>query len=332
MPVGVRGELYIGGESLGRGYLNRPELTAERFVPDPFAGTPGARMYKTGDVVRWRTDGRLEFVGRTDHQVKIRGFRIEPGEVEQVLREHPLLADAAVVPRERSPGDLQLVAYTVGRDGESPTAAEMRQFLRERLPEFMIPTAFVALDALPQTTSGKVDRRALPEPEWSTRQSRRRVRRARARRSNEQLAAIWSEVLNVERVGRTTISSTWAAIRCLALRLTSRVRSGLLDRHAAGDDLRRADAGRDGRADRGVADDRAAAGTSADRIRATRRPVAGLVCPGAVLVRAADFGPARRFSTCTGRCRLPASWTSMCCAGRSTKSCAATSRCARLSP
>ena len=164
VPVGVPGELFIGGRSLARGYLHRPELTDERFVSDPFHAESGARMYKTGDVVRWRSDGRLEFIGRTDHQVKIRGFRIEPGEVEQLLREHPLLADAVVMARERAPGDQQLVAYISTRNGDAPATADLRQFLRDRLPEFMVPAAYVTLGSLPLTASGKVDRRALPAP------------------------------------------------------------------------------------------------------------------------------------------------------------------------
>jgi amino acid adenylation domain-containing protein len=222
VPVGVRGELYVGGASLARGYLNRPELTAERFVPDPF-GPDGRRMYKTGDVVRWRRDGRLEFVGRTDHQVKIRGFRIEPGEVEQVLREYPLLADAAVVPRYRAPGDLQLVAYTVAQAGDAPTAAEMRQFLRERLPEFMIPATFMAIESMPMTTSGKMDRRALPEPDWSGATAQGEFV-APSTPLEEQLASIWSEVLSIERVGAQDDFFNLGGNSLLALRLASRVR------------------------------------------------------------------------------------------------------------
>ena len=223
VPVGVRGELYVGGASLARGYLNRPELTNERFVPDPFGAGPDARMYKTGDVVRWRRDGRLEFVGRTDHQVKIRGFRIEPGEVEQVLREYPLLADAAVVPRYRGAGDLQLVAYTVAQPGDAPTATEMRQFLRERLPEFMIPATFMAVESMPMLTSGKVDRRALPEPDWSGATAQGEFV-APATPVEEQLAAIWSEILSIERVEAQDDFFNLGGNSLLALRLASRVR------------------------------------------------------------------------------------------------------------
>ncbi len=225
VPIGVPGELYIGGESLARGYLNQPELTAERFLADPFAAKAGARMYKTGDVVRWRSDGRLEFIGRTDHQVKIRGFRIEPGEVEQVLREHPLLADAAVVVRERAAGDLQLVAYVAGRPGGPPASTEMRQFLRERLPEFMIPATFVALDSLPVTASGKVDRRALPEPDWGGDGAAREGEFVAPRTpTEEQLAAIWSEVLNIERVGAYDNFFDLGGNSLLGMRLIPRIR------------------------------------------------------------------------------------------------------------
>jgi amino acid adenylation domain-containing protein len=225
VPVGVPGELFIGGESLARGYLNRPDLTEERFVADPFAAKAGARMYKTGDVVRWRADGRLEFIGRTDHQVKIRGFRIEPGEVEQVLREHPDLADAAVMARLRAPGDLQLVAYLVGRAGTSPSPAEVRQFLRGRLPEFMVPTACVSLDALPQTPGGKVDRRALPEPDWSGDGTASQGDFVAPRTPVEQqLAALWAELLNVDRVGASDDFFDLGGNSLLTLRLASRVR------------------------------------------------------------------------------------------------------------
>ena len=212
--------------ALRRGYLNRAELTEERFLADPFAAKAGARMYKTGDVVRWRSDGRLEFVGRTDHQVKIRGFRIEPGEVEEVLREHPALADAAVVVRQRAAGDLQLAAYTVVRRGETATAADLRRFLRERLPDFMIPAAFVSLDALPLTASGKVDRRALPNPDWSGDGAAREGEFVAPRTSTErQLAAIWSEVLNVERIGAHDNFFDLGGNSLLAMRLAPRVRN-----------------------------------------------------------------------------------------------------------
>jgi amino acid adenylation domain-containing protein len=225
VPVGVPGELHVGGESLARGYLNRPELTGERFVADPFAAKAGARMYKTGDVVHWRDDGRLEFIGRTDHQVKIRGFRIEPGEVEQVLREHPLLADAVVTARERGPGDLQLVAYMASRGDAIPTATEIRQFLSQRLPDFMIPIAFVTLDSLPITASGKVDRRALPEPDWEGGGAAREGDFVAPRTPTEvQLTSIWSEVLSIEGVGANDNFFDLGGNSLLAVRLVAYVR------------------------------------------------------------------------------------------------------------
>ncbi len=224
VPIGVPGELHIGGASLARGYLHRPELTEERFLPEVFAAKAGARMYKTGDVVRWRSDGRLEFVGRTDQQVKIRGFRIEPGEVEQVLREHPALAGAAVVVRGRAAGDLQLAAYTVARPDETVSPADLRQFLGQRLPKFMIPAAFVALDALPMTASGKLDRRALPEPDWSGQGAAREGEFVAPRTAAEQqLAAIWSEVLHLERVGAQDNFFDLGGHSLLAVQVVSRI-------------------------------------------------------------------------------------------------------------
>jgi amino acid adenylation domain-containing protein/non-ribosomal peptide synthase protein (TIGR01720 family) len=194
-PVGVPGELHVSGAGLARGYVGRPELTAERFIPDPF-GEEGARLYRTGDLARWRGDGELEYLGRIDHQVKIRGFRIELGEIEAILREHPAVRDAVVVAREDCPGDRRLAAYLVER--EPAGEEELRQWLRRRLPDYMLPAALVTVEALPLTATGKVDRRSLPAPE-----ARAAGRESLPPRTSveERLAAVWQEVLGSGPVG-----------------------------------------------------------------------------------------------------------------------------------
>lgn len=166
VPIGVPGQLYIGGAGLARGYLNRPELTRERFIPNPFSIKPGARLYQTGDLGRFLPDGNLEFLGRIDHQVKLRGFRIELGEIESVLGSHPLVRACAVLAREDSPGDKRLIAYVVLQPGPQPGPTALREHLAAKLPDYMLPAAFVFLDALPQTSNGKLDRQALPAPSY----------------------------------------------------------------------------------------------------------------------------------------------------------------------
>ncbi len=199
LPPGLPGELCIGGAGVARGYHQRPEATAERFVPDPFAGVPGARMYRTGDLVRFRPDGNLEFLGRLDHQVKVRGFRIELGEIESALGAHQSVKDAVVVVREDSPGEKRLTAYVTG-NGATPEAAGLREHLKQRLPEYMLPAAFVVLERLPLTPNGKVDRRALPAPSDGA-QADQPAGTGPRTPAEGILAEVWCEVLGRKSVG-----------------------------------------------------------------------------------------------------------------------------------
>lgn len=200
VPVGIPGEVYIGGAGVTRGYLNRPDLTAERFIPHPFSDERGARLYKTGDLGRYRPDGTIEFLGRLDHQVKIRGFRIELNEVETVLRQHPALRETAVIVREDTPGNKRLVAYVVAKREPAPAAGELRSFMGGKLPEYMVPSLFVILESMPLTPNGKVDHQALPSPEQARRDLRGIVVAPRTF-TEEVLARIWAEVLELEKVG-----------------------------------------------------------------------------------------------------------------------------------
>jgi amino acid adenylation domain-containing protein len=200
VPEGVPGELHLAGAGLARGYLGRAELTAERFVPDPFGAQPGGRLYRTGDLARWRSDGSLEFTGRVDHQVKLRGFRIELGEIESVLLEHEGVSEAAVLARSDAGGEQRLVAYVVGTGDTAPERESLRAHLQERLPEYMIPSVWVDLERLPLTSSGKVDRKALPAP-GGARPDLREAYVAPRSDEEEELAGIWAELLGLDRVG-----------------------------------------------------------------------------------------------------------------------------------
>jgi amino acid adenylation domain-containing protein len=223
LPPGVPGELYVAGWGLARGYLRRPDLTAERFVPDPFAraqGERGGRMYRTGDLVRWLPHGTLDFLGRVDHQVKILGQRIELGEIEAVLRQHPGVRDVVALVREDRPGARRLTAYVV-MAGQPAAAEELRGFLRDQLPEPMVPAAFVVLDALPLTANGKVDRRALPAPPAAA-EGEPVVPRTPA---EELLAGIWEDVLGIERVGVHDNFFDLGGHSLLATQVMSRVRN-----------------------------------------------------------------------------------------------------------
>ena len=198
VPAGVPGEIYVGGVGLARGYLNRPELTAEKFLPNPFSKEPDARLYKTGDLACYRTDGNIQFLGRVDDQVKIRGFRIELGEIQAVLAQHPEVREAIVLAREDRPGDKRLVAYVVPAYKQFHATGELRNVLKKKLPDYMVPSAFVFLDGLPLTSNGKIDRMALPVPEGGPELVGYVAPRSPV---EEMIAEVWAEVLRLDRVG-----------------------------------------------------------------------------------------------------------------------------------
>lgn len=224
VPVGIEGELYIGGAGLARGYLHQPDITAERFVPHPFSNTAGARLYRTGDIVRWHADGTLEFLGRFDQQVKVRGFRIEPGEIESVLRQHPTILEAAVIARKDISGDMRLVAYFVPQQQLTLPVSELRNYLQQRLPDYMVPTAFVALEAFPLSPNNKIDRQALPSPNGVPVPSEA-THVAPRNATEEKLAAIWTHVIGLKQVGIFDNFFEVGGHSLLATQVIARVRS-----------------------------------------------------------------------------------------------------------
>ena len=226
LPIGAAGQLYIGGDGLTRGYLNRADLTGDCFLPNSFSKEPGARLYKTGDLARYLPDGNIEFLGRIDHQVKVRGFRIELGEIEAVLGEHSKVFQSVVLAREEAFGDKRLVAYVVTSDRAAATASELRAYLREKLPEYMVPSAFVFLDTLPSTPNGKLDRNALPAPDQNSSESAEAYVAPRTP-VEEMIADIWAEVLKLEKIGIHDNFFDLGGHSLLGTQVISRLRAGL---------------------------------------------------------------------------------------------------------
>jgi len=223
VPVGMPGELYIGGAGVARGYINRPELTAEKFLANPFSAEEGGRLYKTGDLARYLPDGNIQFIGRVDNQVKIRGYRIELGEIEAVLTRHPQVSHAVVTVREESPGDKRLVAYVVATEKEELQANELRQFLKTKLPDYMVPRAFVNLASLPLTATGKINRKALPAPDECVFEAQEDFAAPRTP-VEASLARIWSEVLKLQKVGIHDNFFDLGGHSLLATQVISRIR------------------------------------------------------------------------------------------------------------
>ena len=223
VPIGVAGNLYVGGVGLARGYLDRPDLTADKFIPDPFSANPGARLYKTGDLARHSPDGSIEFLGRADRQVKVRGFRIELGEIEAVLNQHPAVRESVLAAEEDATGNARLVAYVVAERELALTGNELRNFLKAKLPEYMIPAAFVPLDVLPLTPNGKVDRRALPALGLARPESEKGFVAPRTP-GEELVAEVWAQVLGIERVGIYDNFFELGGHSLLATQVVSRIR------------------------------------------------------------------------------------------------------------
>jgi amino acid adenylation domain-containing protein len=226
VSLGEMGELYVGGAGVARGYLNRPDLTRERFLPDPFSGRAGARLYKTGDLARYRSDGILEFLGRVDNQVKVRGYRIELGEVEAALAGHPAVQSCAVLAREDTTANKQLVGYVVLRTGQKASAEELQTFVKRQLPEYMVPAHIVFLDSLPLTVNGKVDRKALPAPSTASATPSRKFTAPR-NETEKSIVAIWSELLKVEDIGIDDDFFELGGHSLVAIRALARIRDRL---------------------------------------------------------------------------------------------------------
>jgi acyl-coenzyme A synthetase/AMP-(fatty) acid ligase/acyl carrier protein len=223
VPSGVPGELYIGGHGLARGYMHQPGLTAERFVPDPFGGEVGGRLYRTGDRVRYLPGGILEFLGRIDGQVKLRGYRIEPAEIENCLNRHPVVGEAVVIIREDQPGDKRLVAYITGRGSDLPSPRELRTHVRRFLPEYMVPSAFVSMHQFPLTANGKVNRKALPPPDETSLATARDVHPETE--VEKVLALTWQKILKVDHVGANDNFFELGGYSLLATRLISEIQN-----------------------------------------------------------------------------------------------------------
>ncbi|MFQ5555825.1 MAG: AMP-binding protein, partial [Acidimicrobiia bacterium] len=222
VPIGIAGELHLGGSQIARGYLNRPDLTAERFVPDPFSEIPCARMYRSGDLATWLPNGDIAFLGRLDRQVKIRGFRVEPGEIETTLRSHPQVLDGAVIARPGAGGVARLLGYAVCQPGVE--AGELTTWLQSRLPPFMVPAAITILEELPRTTSRKLDERALPEPDLGARPRRDQSGATPETGLNAAVRAIWAEVLEIDEVPDGASFFELGGHSLLAIRVMSRLR------------------------------------------------------------------------------------------------------------
>jgi amino acid adenylation domain-containing protein/non-ribosomal peptide synthase protein (TIGR01720 family) len=228
VPVGIAGQMYVSGAGLARGYARRPDLTADRFIPNPFGSTEGARMYRSGDLARYSKDGDLQYLGRIDQQVKVRGFRIELGEIESIIRQHPAVADAAVLPGTDGQGERQLIGYVVPGSGPAAAVRDLREFLSRKLPDYMLPSAFVMLERLPLTPNGKLDRRALPAPEKAAARTEGDFEAARTT-IEETLTGIWADVLGVDRVGISDDFFELGGDSIISIQVVSRARrAGLL--------------------------------------------------------------------------------------------------------